>query len=103
MRHGSGHISVLINHSIAAQYRCRVQKGDSFLEVMEHKCWKRSSQVQTDTLILCWDRCILSNVHRPFWESELSLSLFWLAVPNTTRFTILHEDCDTSFPTVTDM
>lgn len=36
-------------------------KGDSFSEVMEQKRWKQSSQVQTETLILCFDRCTPSK------------------------------------------
>lgn len=66
MRHGSGHISIVINHVIAAKYRQDSSKGDSFSEVMEQKCWKQSSQAQTDALILCLDRWIMWKMHRPF-------------------------------------
>lgn len=85
MRHGSRlrtvrrHTSVPINYGICCSVLMHSSKGDSFSEVMEQKCRKQSSEVQTDTSVLC----------------------FWLAVPNTACFTVLQGD--TSLPTVSDM
>lgn len=61
-----GHISVVISSGICCSVSMHSSKGDSLSEVMEQKLWKQSSEGQTDTLVLCLDRCIVSKVHRCF-------------------------------------
>lgn len=75
-------------------------EGDSFSEVMEQKCWKQSSQAQTDALISCLDRCVLSKVHRPFRRVS-GCGVFSGSLSQTLHAS--QHYCDTFFPTLIDV
>lgn len=61
---------------------------------MEQKCWKQSSQAQTDALILCLDQLFSLEGAQTFTERDA------VELPLCTKHCMLQSVTVTAFPTV---